>query len=137
MAACALLTRPPIRGVRPTVCIVDDDSDVREVLARVVAKVGFEAERFDSAEAFLRRTAGTPIGCLVLDVELGGMGGLELLERISQGVRKYPILLISGGHNARTRARARRFSATVIDKPFDVHEVGRRIRAAMPRGGLA
>jgi DNA-binding response OmpR family regulator len=78
------------------------------------------------------RTARAPIGCLLLDVELGGMSGLELLERVSQGLRNYPVLLISGAHNARTLARARRLSATVVDKPFDVHELARRIRAAMP-----
>jgi FixJ family two-component response regulator len=132
MVACALLTPTPVNAVRPTVCIVDDDRNVREVLARVVAAAGFEPELFDSAEAFLPRPAGAPIRCLLLDVELGGMSGLALLERVSQGLRNYPVFLISGGHNATTLAHARRFSATVVDKPFDVRELARRLRAAIP-----
>ena len=114
-----------------TVCIVDDDVDIRQVLARIVRAVGLEPELYDSAEAFLGRGDGSKIGCMLLDVQLGGMGGLDLLERLSVDGLRYPVFLISGRHDSNTLAQARRLGATVVDKPFDARTLGRNILAAV------
>ncbi|HTS21682.1 MAG TPA: response regulator [Casimicrobiaceae bacterium] len=122
--------------LRSRVCIVDDDSDVAEVLARVVRTVGLQPEVYDSAEAFSRCADSSPIGCLLLDVQLRGMSGLELLVRLSKGQRPYPVFLISAAHNAETSAAARQYGAVLVEKPFDGRALARRvlatIRAARP-----
>ena len=114
-----------------TVCIVDDNADVREVLARVVRTVGLEPELYESAEAFLQRSDASEIGCLLLDVQLGGMSGLELLERLSGRRIEYPVFLISGMHDAHTVAQAKAFSAIVVDKPFDARALARKVLASV------
>jgi len=110
-----------------TVCIVDNNQDIREVLARIVQTVGLKPELYDSAEAFLRRVDASQIGCLLLDVQLAGMSGLELLERLSADGLAYPVFLISGVHDARTVADAKRFGAIVVDKPFDMRALAGQI----------
>jgi FixJ family two-component response regulator len=114
-----------------TVCIVDDNQDVREVLARIVRTVGLEPELYDSAEAFLRRRDGSRIGCLLLDVQLGGMSGLELLAQLSDKRVGYPVFLISGLHDAHTVAQAKAFKAIVVDKPFDARKLAQRVLASV------
>ena len=114
-----------------TVCIVDDNQDVREVLARIVRTVGLEPELYDSAEAFLQRGAGSQIGCLLLDVQLGGMSGLQLLAQLSEKQIGYPVFLISGLHDANTVAQAKALKATVVDKPFDARALARKVLASV------
>jgi FixJ family two-component response regulator len=129
----ALAYRTPVRfhKMPSTVCIVDDNVDIREVLARIVRAVGLEAEVYDSAEAFLRRSDGSKIDCMLLDVQLSGMSGLELLERLSAEGLPYPVFLISGRHDAKSLEHAKRIGATVVDKPFDARILGRNILAAV------
>ncbi len=118
-----------------TVCIVDDDQGMREVLARVVRSVGLEPELYESAAGFLRRTGPSPVACLLLDVQLGQMSGLELLEQLSDKRLAFPVFLISGAHDAGTLARARRLEAIVVDKPFDARALARRILASVREPG--
>ena len=114
-----------------TVCIVDDDEGMREVLARVARSIGLDAELYDSAEAFLRRVDRIGITCMMLDVQLGGMSGLGLLARLCEEQHTFPVFLISGTHDAGTVSHARRLGAIVIDKPFDARMLGRRILATI------
>ena len=103
----------------PTVCIVDDSVEIREVLARLVRALGLKPELYESAEAFLRREIDSEIGCMLLDIQLVGMSGLELLEHLSADRLAYPVFLISGKHDAHSLACAKRLGVTVVDKPFD------------------
>jgi FixJ family two-component response regulator len=114
-----------------TVCIVDDDEDMRKVLVHIVRSVGLAAESFDSAEAFLKRRPDVPVRCLLVDVELKGMSGVALLETLGEGERAFPVFLISGAHDALTTDSAKRRGAVVVDKPFDARSLGQRIRAAV------
>ena len=119
----------------PTVCIIDDDKDIREILAHVVRTVGLEPELYDSAESFLQRPDRTGIGCMLLDFRLGGMSGLALLEGWSGEGRDFPVFLISGVHDTATAARAKQLGAIVVDKPFDARMLAKRIRAAVIADG--
>lgn len=121
--------------MRSTVCIVDDDQDMREVLARIVRSVGLEPELYDSAMAFLRRADRSPVACLLLDVQLGGMSGLELLEQLSDEQVTFPVFLIGSAHDADTLAQAKRLGAIVVDKPFDVRTLAQRILASVREDG--
>src|SRR5579864_1654895 len=127
MTACALELPIRLRQMRSTVCVIDDDQDMREVLGRVVRSVRLEPELYDSAAAFLQRAGRSPVGCLLLDVQLGGMTGLELLDRLSDAQLTFPVFLISSAHDAGTLAHARRLGAIVVDKPFDARALARRI----------
>ena len=117
------------------VVIVDDDEDIRRVLARIVQSVGLAPEAYASAEAFISDADRPSIGCLLLDHQLPGMKGLELLERLSSDKAAFPVFLISGAHDARTATRARELGAVVVDKPFDARELGRRILALVGAKG--
>jgi FixJ family two-component response regulator len=118
-------------SVPDTVCIVDDDEDMRKVLVHIVRSVGLAAEPFDSAEAFLTRRPDVRVSCLLVDVELKGMSGVALLEALGDGKRDFPVFLISGAHDALTTESAKRRSAIVVDKPFDARSLAQRIRAAV------
>ena len=121
--------------MRSIVCIIENDEDIRQVLARVVRTIGLEPELYDSAEAFLRRTDRSGIGCLILDVELGGMSGLEMLEQLSEEELTFPVLLITGAHDAGTVAHSKQLGATIIDKPFDARALAQKVRAAVCADG--
>lgn len=123
--------------MRNTVCIVDDDVDMREVLTRIVRSAGLAARSFDSAESFLRERGDVPIACLLIDVELGGMSGVRLLETLADCEADFPVFLISGAHDAVTLASAKRLGATIIDKPFDVRQLAQRIRAVAGKDATA
>ena len=114
-------------SMKRTVCIVDDSEDMRDVLARLMRSVGLTPEVYDSAEAFLRRGHGSETGCLLLDVQLGGMSGLDLLDQLSGNGLTYPVFIITGEHDIRTMARASRHRAIMVYKPFDAYALARDV----------
>lgn len=114
-----------------TVCIIDDDQDMREVLARVAHSVGLPTELYDSAEAFLQRRDTDGIGCLLVDVELPRISGSTLLERLAIDGLSVPAFLMSGGHDTASTASAQRTRAVVIHKPFDARLLAQAILAAV------
>jgi FixJ family two-component response regulator len=114
-----------------TCIIVDDDADMRAILARVARLAALDAESFDSAEAFLRRKDLSGIDCLLLDVDLGGMTGVELLALLAERQAPFPVFLLSGAHNSATHAEARRLGAVLVDKPFDTRQLAEKLRSAV------
>jgi FixJ family two-component response regulator len=78
------------------VFLVDDDAAVRKSLARVLREEGFGVEEFESAEAFLARGDPPDVGCIVLDVTMPGLDGLELQARLRDGRRRLPIVFLTG-----------------------------------------
>lgn len=114
-----------------TCVIIDDDFDMRAILARVARLAALESEVYDSAESFLRRDGLSGIDCLLLDVDLGGMTGIELLAFLAERSAVFPVFLLSGAHDAATRAEARKFGADPIDKPFDARKLAEKLRSAV------
>ncbi|HVN36111.1 MAG TPA: response regulator [Casimicrobiaceae bacterium] len=114
-----------------TCVIIDDDVDMRAILARVARMAALEAEPYDSAEAFLQRGGLAGIDCLLLDVDLGGITGVQLLARIMERQVLFPVFLLSGAHDSATRAEAKRLGAAPIDKPFDTRKLAAKIRSAV------
>ena len=78
-----------------TVVVIDDDLSVRRSLARLLRASGFDVSTYPSAEAFLGSPAADTSICLVLDIHLGGMNGLELADCLDQRERSVPIVFIS------------------------------------------
>jgi len=102
-----------------TIAVVDDDASLREALKGLLRSAGFRAEVFSSAEEFLRsgRLRGT--ACLILDVRMPGMSGVELQERLMRTDPAVPIVFISAHGDEEVRALAlERGAVEFLQKPF-------------------
>jgi FixJ family two-component response regulator len=104
----------------PVIAIVDDDPSVRRSLHRLVQSAGYRVQTFASAGAFLESLSASRPACLVLDVHLDGMNGLELQERLAGVGTAVPIIFITAHDDVATRARIERSGAAGhLWKPFD------------------
>jgi len=104
---------------RFTVYIVDDDASIRSALKRLLRSVGYHAVTFDSAEGFLDGAARLAKGCLVLDIRLPGMTGLDLQEQLSLLGSGHPIIFMTAHDNPEWQERARKAGAIAyLKKPF-------------------
>jgi FixJ family two-component response regulator len=104
----------------PTVFVVDDDVSVRESLEGLIASAGWRVATFDSAHAFLDRARAPGPGCLVLDVSLPDLSGLELQERLASDEVELPIIFITGYGNVPMSVRAMKAGAVeFLTKPID------------------
>jgi FixJ family two-component response regulator len=131
--ATTISEKPEGRDFMPAgICIIiDDDFDMRAILARVARMAELDAEPYDSAEAFLQRGELSGIDCLLLDVDLGGMSGVELLSVLAQRHAEFPVFLLSGAHDPASRAAGKRFGAALVDKPFNMRQLVDRIRSSI------
>ena len=104
----------------PMICVVDDDDSLLRALRRLLDATGFRVETFSSAEQFLESEHRGRADCLVLDVHLGGLSGLDLQERLRTSGVSTPIVIITAHDERATRERARRAGAIeYLRKPFD------------------
>ena len=87
----------------PLVFIVDDDSSVRRSLARLVRAAGFDVETFASAREFLARPRYDGVSCLVLDVRMPGLTGLDLQETLAAAGQRVSIVFITGYPDVRAQ----------------------------------
>jgi FixJ family two-component response regulator len=86
------------------ICVVEDDTDVRASVRLLLEATGYRVMDFANAEAFLRATEGRDAACLIFDLHMGGMTGLELLERLrSAGVQTPAIIVTASGEDLETR----------------------------------
>jgi len=114
--------------MRKIVSVVDDDESVRESLPDLLRSFGFEVEAFSSAEEFLGSTALAKTGCLVLDVAMPGMSGLELQLELAR--RKYNISIVFVTAHADTtvpRLVTRRGAVACLVKPFSEAAIVRAV----------
>lgn len=103
----------------PTVFIVDDDDEVRAAISLLLDSIGLPVRGFDSAQAFLDAFDPAHPGCLVLDVRMRGMSGLELQERLADLPLAPPIVMVTGHGDVPMAVRAVRAGAVdFIEKPF-------------------
>ncbi|MGH9968521.1 MAG: sigma-54-dependent transcriptional regulator [Pyrinomonadaceae bacterium] len=104
----------------PVISIVDDDESVRQAIARLINSVGLNVETFASAEDFLSSSRVKDPACLVLDLRLPGMSGLELQSQLFASGSRIPILFISGHGDSQARAKALGAGAVgFLQKPFN------------------
>jgi len=109
---------------KPTLFVIDDDASVRKSLSRLLKALGFVVETFESAEHFLAREAYQGVGCIVLDVSMPGLSGMDLQERLGKAEYNLPIVFLTGHGNVPTSARA--FKAGAVDfleKPFEEEDM--------------
>jgi FixJ family two-component response regulator len=123
--------------VRAIVFIVDDDVSVRESLELLVSTGGWQPETFVSAQEFLSRPRATVPCCLVLDVSLPGLNGLELQQQLAERT-DMPIIFITGHGDVPMTVRAMKAGAAeFLTKPIDVDALLEAIRAAVERSRVA
>ena len=104
----------------PVVFIVDDDESVRRALGRLMRSAGFDVRVFASAEEFLDQGCQNIPGCLILDVRMPQMDGLELQERLRTLGSHIPIVFISAHYDLGVREQAMKAGAVAyIQKPFN------------------
>ena len=102
------------------VCVIDDDISAREAITGLVQGAGLEVEAFESAQAYLAATRTVPPSCLVLDVDLPGLSGLELQEQMGIARVDIPIVFVSGHSDVPMSVRALKAGALdFFTKPFD------------------
>ncbi len=116
-----------------TVFIVDDDPDARRATAWLVGSSGLSVETFDSGEAFLNAFGPARAGCVVCDVRLPGICGLELQDRLRDAGSDIPVLLVTGYADVATAVRAMKGGAIdFLERPVDdrvlLDRVGQAIR---------
>jgi FixJ family two-component response regulator len=116
----------------PSLFVVDDDAAVRKALRRVLLALNRPVRLFASAEAFLEQVGGDARGCLILDVRLPGITGLQLQEHLAGSGSKLRILFITAHDDPDAREHAlRRGAIAYLRKPFDRTKLIEGVRAAL------
>ena len=119
----------------PTVVVVDDDISVRESLELLIQNEGWRPALFESAQEFLARLKTVTPSCLILDVNLPDLSGLDIQQRISDGQSSTPIIFITGYGDIPTSVRAMKAGAAeFLTKPVDDEVMIAAIRGAVLRG---
>ncbi len=122
----------------PIVFVVDSDASVRESLELLVRAAGWRAETFASAQEFLARPRSAVPSCLILDVKLPDLNGLELQERIASERTDMPIIFLTGSADIAMTVRAmKRGALEFLTKPFDAEALLAGIQHALKRSEAA
>ena len=107
-------------GAKGAIAIVEDDTGMREALQRVLRIAGFDARGYASAEEFLGTTPCTNLRCLVLDIHLPGISGLDLQRRLVTMGRALPVIFITAHDTASAREEAGELGTVAfLVKPFE------------------
>jgi FixJ family two-component response regulator len=123
-------------AVKPTVFVVDDDVSVRQSLELLISSAGCEPQTFASAQEFLSCPRALAPSCLVLDVNLPDLNGLELQKRIADDRIDMPIIFITGYGDVPMTVRAMKAGAVeFLTKPFGADALLHAIRNAIDRSG--
>ena len=116
------------------VAIVDDDDSVRCTLQELLRSAGFLSQGFESAEAFLGSGSQQETACLITDIRMPGMSGLELQARLNAERCKIPTIFITAHGDEEMRLQALRAGAVeFLPKPFDDEVLIESVRAALAR----
>jgi two-component system response regulator DctR len=114
------------------VSIVDDDAAIRDALAWLLQSRGVEARTFDSAEAFLAAWTPDLAGCLLLDIRMEGMSGLDLFQRLGELGSTLPVIFLTGHGDVPMAVGALKQGARdFVEKPFNDNELVDRIADAV------
>jgi RNA polymerase sigma factor (sigma-70 family) len=123
---------PDRQNPEPTVFIVDDDQSIRHAMGLLMRTVGLKYRAFQSATEFLENISRDEAGCLVLDIRMPGMGGLELQEKLAAIGDTLPIIFITGFGDVPMAVEAMQKGAfDFIEKPFRDQELLDRINDAL------
>ncbi len=118
----------------PTIFLIDDDPAVSRALEAVGELMNLPVRAFSSAEQFLETAPLNEPGCLILDIKLPGLSGLELLDRLRESACELPVIVISGHADVPQAVLAmQRGALTVLEKPFGLETLITQVRDALDR----
>ena len=118
--------------IEPTVFLVDDDPAVRRLLTQLIRSVGLPVKAFESGSAFLASLPAASLGCLVMDVRMPDMTGLELQRKLIEQGWPMPVIVLTGYGDVPTVIAAFKAGAfDFVEKPFNEHQLLDTIQAAM------
>ena len=119
---------------KAVIAIVDDDPSVRRGLERLIRSAGWKAEAYASAQEFLASPRADAPSCLVLDLQLPGLSGLDLQKRMAEVGLETPIVFLTGHGNIPASVQAMKAGAVeFLTKPFDEEDLLRAIQEAIER----
>jgi FixJ family two-component response regulator len=122
------------RRYNPVIAIVDDDPSAREGLSSLIRSAGLRVETFESAQEFLARPATEAPSCLLLDLQLPGLSGLDLQQRMAEVGLEIPIVFLTGHGDIPASVQAMKAGAVeFLTKPFDDEKLLRAIEEAIER----
>jgi FixJ family two-component response regulator len=117
------------------VAIVDDDASVRQSTCRLIRSFGYHAEAFSSGEEFLNSARAAQAACLILDVRMPGMDGLEVQRQLAERNAGIPIVFLTAQASGEEENRARRAGAVdVLRKPVGKDTLLRVLENVLNRG---
>ena len=120
------------------ISVVDDDASVRRTTKLLIESFGFQAAVFESAETFLKSGRLHDTSCLIVDVQMPGMNGLQLQNHLAKAGCNIPIVFITAFDDKESRGRAMRAGAVAfLGKPFSDEQLLQTIRSALPDAGSA
>jgi len=120
----------------PLISVVDDDRSIVEAIVSLLESVGYNAEGFVSAQDFLNSTKLRSTACLILDVRMPGMGGLELQRRLAAESVRIPIIFITAHGDQEVSAEVLTTGATaLLRKPFSQESLLGALRSALVSPG--
>jgi FixJ family two-component response regulator len=123
-----------MREEKPTIFIVDDDPSVRDSMKLMLESVGFDVKPFVSAQDFLNVNLKEGPGCLILDVRMPGMSGLDLQEKLVSAKTPLPVIFITGHGTVPMSVRAMKAGAVdFLQKPFEEQDLLDAIYRAINR----
>jgi FixJ family two-component response regulator len=123
---------PPLTG---TVFVIDDDASIRRALARRLRAAGLQVQAFASAQEYLDQPPPAGVACIVTDLRMPGMSGLDLQATLAQADRELPIVFITGHGDVPTSVQAMKAGAVnFLPKPFAEDEILAAVAEALERG---
>jgi FixJ family two-component response regulator len=121
-------------GQKGAIAIVEDDTGMREALQRILRIAGFEARGYVSAEEFLATEPCKSLRCVVLDIHLPGISGLDLQRRLVTMGRPYPVIFITAHDTASARKEAGELNAVAfLVKPFEGRQLVSAVDTALQK----
>jgi FixJ family two-component response regulator len=116
----------------PRISVVDDDEAVRDALGELVAALGYFVRTFESAKDFIENKGPQDIACVITDVQMPGMTGLDLIDHLRRNAILIPVILVSAHKQPALQSRAHRSGAVAwLEKPIRHEELAESITRAM------
>ena len=110
------------------IVVIDDDAELRKALERLLSAADYRVESYSSVEEFLRPGATTKVGCLLLDIELSGMSGLQLVSQLCAEGLAFHVLFMTGSDDKTVEAHIRKLGYRIVHKPSRQTNCSKRLK---------
>ena len=123
-----------MNGPNPTIFVIDDDASMRRALSYLLQSAGYKVETYSSAEEFLRREHYDGVGCIILDVRMPGLSGMDLQEKLMRSDYRMPIIFLTGHGELSMGVQAMKKGAIdFLTKPCDDEQLLGAVQSAIEK----